>query len=111
MASWLSALDIVDDAWAIDTLSDDEIYAERYEAAIAPLLEEGELDVDVVVVVSTGHPGSAANGAAEHWKQEEGHWNDLALNQCVSHGHQNAVPNNNNANPASQWLNIHYIFP
>jgi hypothetical protein len=92
-------LDIVDDAWAADTLSDDEIDVERHEAAIAPLLEEGELDVDAVVV-STGHSGSAGNGAAERRKREEGRWNDLALDQFDSHGHQNAVPNNNNANPS-----------
>mmetsp|Transcript_70 Transcript_70/g.72 ORF Transcript_70/g.72 Transcript_70/m.72 type:complete len:121 (-) Transcript_70:504-866(-) len=71
-------LDVVDDAWAADKLSDDEIDAERQEAALAPLLDEGDLDVDAVVV-STGHSGSAANGAAERRRREEGRWNDLGL--------------------------------
>eukprot|EP00566_Odontella_aurita_P025022 CAMPEP_0113551914 /NCGR_PEP_ID=MMETSP0015_2-20120614/14776_1 /TAXON_ID=2838 /ORGANISM="Odontella" /LENGTH=109 /DNA_ID=CAMNT_0000452833 /DNA_START=281 /DNA_END=610 /DNA_ORIENTATION=- /assembly_acc=CAM_ASM_000160 len=74
-----TALDIVDDAWAADTLSDDEIDVNE------PLLDEGELDVDAVVV-STGHSGSAANGAAERRKREEGRWNDLGLDHFDSTG-------------------------
>ena len=74
----LPALDIVDDVWAADKLSDDEIDVERHDAAIAPLLDEGDLDVDAVVV-STGQSGSVANGAAERRRREEGRWNDLGL--------------------------------
>ena len=65
-------LDVVDDVWASEVLSDDEIDVTQYEAVIAPMLEEGELDVDAVVV-STGH------SSAERRRKEEGRWNDLGL--------------------------------
>ena len=55
------ALHIVDEAWAADTLSDDEVEIARHEAAVAPLLEEGELDADAIVVSPTGNSASAAN--------------------------------------------------
>eukprot|EP00970_Alexandrium_tamarense_P005656 scaffold932_cov207-Alexandrium_tamarense.AAC.8 len=72
-----SNLDIVDDAWAADNISDDEVEVEQSEAAIAPLLEdEGELDD---AVVTTANSGSAASGALERRKKEEGRWNDLGL--------------------------------
>jgi hypothetical protein len=54
-------LEIVDDDWAADRLSDDEVEVGRHEAAVAPLLEEGELDVDAIVVSPTGNSASAAN--------------------------------------------------
>eukprot|EP00584_Thalassiosira_punctigera_P006442 CAMPEP_0172534238 /NCGR_PEP_ID=MMETSP1067-20121228/6682_1 /TAXON_ID=265564 ORGANISM="Thalassiosira punctigera, Strain Tpunct2005C2" /NCGR_SAMPLE_ID=MMETSP1067 /ASSEMBLY_ACC=CAM_ASM_000444 /LENGTH=80 /DNA_ID=CAMNT_0013319011 /DNA_START=28 /DNA_END=267 /DNA_ORIENTATION=+ len=58
-----SNLDIVDDAWAADTLSDDDVSVSRGESAIAPLLEdEGELDD---AVVTTANSGNAARGALE----------------------------------------------
>lgn len=72
-----SNLDIIDDAWVSDTLSDDEIEVEKSEAAIAPLLEdEGEMDD---AVVTTANSGSAAMGALERRRKEEGRWNDLGL--------------------------------
>mmetsp|Transcript_25331 Transcript_25331/g.53402 ORF Transcript_25331/g.53402 Transcript_25331/m.53402 type:complete len:118 (+) Transcript_25331:167-520(+) len=72
-----SNLDIVDDAWAADKLSDDEVEVEQSEAAIAPLLEdEGELDD---AMVTTTNSGSAASGALERRRKEEGRWNDLGL--------------------------------
>eukprot|EP00585_Thalassiosira_rotula_P010184 CAMPEP_0196142004 /NCGR_PEP_ID=MMETSP0910-20130528/10757_1 /TAXON_ID=49265 /ORGANISM="Thalassiosira rotula, Strain GSO102" /LENGTH=111 /DNA_ID=CAMNT_0041403245 /DNA_START=51 /DNA_END=383 /DNA_ORIENTATION=- len=72
-----SNLDIIDDAWAADTLSDDEVEVSRGEASIAPLLEdEGELDD---AVVTTANSGSAASGALERRRKEEGRWNDLGL--------------------------------
>ncbi|KAL3793677.1 hypothetical protein HJC23_010249 [Cyclotella cryptica] len=72
-----SNLDIIDDAWVADKLSDDEIEVERSEAAIAPLLEdEGELDD---AVVTTANSGSAASGALERRRKVEGRWNDLGL--------------------------------
>lgn len=72
-----SNLDIVDDAWASDKLSDDEIEVERSEAAIAQLLEdEGEMDD---AVVTTSNSGSAASGALERRRKMEGRWNDLGL--------------------------------
>ena len=57
-------LEIVDDDWATDKLSDDEVEVERHEAAVAPLLEEGELDADAIVVSPTGNSASAANNGA-----------------------------------------------
>eukprot|EP00579_Thalassiosira_antarctica_P010491 CAMPEP_0201915988 /NCGR_PEP_ID=MMETSP0903-20130614/5754_1 /ASSEMBLY_ACC=CAM_ASM_000552 /TAXON_ID=420261 /ORGANISM="Thalassiosira antarctica, Strain CCMP982" /LENGTH=97 /DNA_ID=CAMNT_0048451719 /DNA_START=61 /DNA_END=350 /DNA_ORIENTATION=+ len=72
-----SNLDIIDDAWAADKLSDDEVEVSQGEAAIAPLLEdEGELDD---AVVTTANSGSAASGALERRRKEEGRWNDLGL--------------------------------
>ena len=72
-----SNLDIIDDAWAADTLSDDEVDVTQAESAIAPLLEdEGELDD---AVVTTANSGSAASGALERRRKEEGRWNALGL--------------------------------
>lgn len=78
-------LDIVDDSWAADKLSDDEVEIARHEAAVAPLLEEGDLDSDAIVVSPTGNSASAANNAAERRRREEG-WNDLGLDQIDSNG-------------------------
>jgi hypothetical protein len=60
-------LEIVDDEWAADKLSDDEVDVGRHEAAVAPLLEEGELDADAIVVSPTGNSASAANNGKLHW--------------------------------------------
>ena len=54
-------LDKVDDKWASDKLSDDEVEVTVHEAAVAPLLEEGELDADAIVVSPTGNSASLAN--------------------------------------------------
>uniref|UniRef100_A0A7R9ZNL8 Anaphase-promoting complex subunit 13 n=1 Tax=Craspedostauros australis TaxID=1486917 RepID=A0A7R9ZNL8_9STRA len=77
-------LDIVDEEWAKDALSDDEVDIMRHEATIAPLMEEGELDADAIVVSPTGNSSSAANTAAERRRREEG-WNDLGLDQLDQH--------------------------
>jgi hypothetical protein len=58
-------LEIVDDEWAADKLSDDEVEVGRHEAAVAPLLEEGELDADAIVVSPTGNSASAANNGKQ----------------------------------------------
>ena len=71
-------LEIVDDNWAADTLGDDDVNCEIHEAAIASFLDEGDLDVDSVVV-STGHSNPGTNNTAERRKREEGRWNDLGL--------------------------------
>ena len=72
-----SNLDIIDDTWTSDTLSDDEVEIEQTEQKIAPLLEdEGEMDD---AVVTTANSGSAAMGALERRRREEGRWNDLGL--------------------------------
>jgi hypothetical protein len=57
----------VDNNWAADTLSDDEIETSRPEAAVAPLLEEGELDADAIVVSPTGNSASAANNGTTRY--------------------------------------------
>lgn len=44
-----------------DKLSDDEVEIERHVSAVAPLLEEGELDAEAIVVSPTGNSASAAN--------------------------------------------------
>ena len=50
-----SNLDVVDDAWVADKLSDDEVEVEQSEAQIAPLLDdEGELDDAVVTAANSG---------------------------------------------------------
>jgi len=76
---------VVDEAWAADKLSDDEVEIARHETAVAPLLEEGELDADAIVVSPTGNSASAANSAAERRRREEG-WNDLGLDQIDANG-------------------------
>lgn len=92
-------LEIVDDEWAADKLSDDEVEVGRHEAAVAPLLEEGELDADAIVVSPTGNSASAANSAAERRRREEG-WNDLGLDQLDRSGNWNtSVPPNRVSNP------------
>mmetsp|Transcript_7808 Transcript_7808/g.19469 ORF Transcript_7808/g.19469 Transcript_7808/m.19469 type:complete len:172 (+) Transcript_7808:116-631(+) len=79
-------LDIIDDVWAADKLSDDEVEIARHEATVAPLMEDGELDPsDAIVVSPTGNSASAANNAAERRRREEG-WNDLGLDQIDSNG-------------------------
>lgn len=79
-----SNIDIIDDAWAADKLSDDEVEVERSEAAIAQILEdEGEMDD---AVVTTANSGSAASGAAERRRKAEGRWNDLGLDLFDNNG-------------------------
>jgi hypothetical protein len=70
-------LEIVDDEWAADHLSDDEVDCHQQEAAIQPLL--GDIDVDAVVV-STGHTDTSQNDS-ERRRREEGRWNDLGLDR------------------------------
>lgn len=81
-------IDVVDDEWASDKLVDDNLEISRHEAAVAPLMEEGELDADAIVVSPTGNSSSAASNASERRRREEG-WNDLALDQ---------IDNNNSGN-------------
>ena len=70
-------------AWEIDRLEDDDIPISRHEAIVAPLLEEGELDADAIVVSPTGNSSVAANNATERRRREEG-WSDLALDQFTT---------------------------
>lgn len=71
-------------AWETDRLEDDDIPIARHEAIVAPLLEEGELDADAIVVSPTGNSSVAANNATERRRREEG-WSDLALDQFINH--------------------------
>ena len=96
------SLDIIDDAWAAATLSDDEIDVERQEVAVASLLldEEGNLmdsDAACAFLSTAPHSGSAADAAAERRRKEEGRWNDLALDQFFV----DANSSNSQINPKS----------
>jgi len=87
-------LEIVDDAWASDKLEKDGVEVSQFEAAVAPLLEEGELDADAIVVSPTGNSSAVASSASERQRREEG-WNDLALDQLIV-----GVDTSNNLNAA-----------
>lgn len=84
------SLDIVDDDWAADTLSDDEIDCSRQEAVIAPML--GSLDVSDAVAENVGN--STAN-PTEKRRRGDNNWNDLALNRFPgdSNGNDSTVRN------------------
>lgn len=69
------SLKIVDDEWAADHLSDDEVDCHQHEASIQPLL--GDIDVDAIVV-STGHTESTQNDAD---RKKTDRWNDLGLDR------------------------------
>lgn len=71
------SLAIVDDDWANDCLTDDEIDCNEQENKIQPLL--GDLDVDAVLV-STGHSDTAENDK-DRRRREEGRWTDLGLDR------------------------------
>ena len=55
-------LELVDDDWAADKLSDDEVEVGRHEAD-AGGFEDGELDADAIVVSPAGNSASAANSS------------------------------------------------
>ena len=58
-----SNLDIIGDAWAADTLSDDKVKVFHTEASIAPLLEdEGELDNAHLTTANSGSRWAANSG-------------------------------------------------
>lgn len=70
------SLEIVDDDWAADTLTDDEVDCSGQEAAIAPLL--GEMDISDAVSALSGNQGSTQG---DRRRREENRWNDLALDR------------------------------
>jgi hypothetical protein len=86
--------------WDGDVLEPDDVEVSQHEAAVAPLLEEGELDSDAIVVSPTGNSSSAATVASERRRREEG-WNDLALEQFVDAGAASAVSTNASSVAAS----------
>jgi hypothetical protein len=62
------SLDVIDDAWAVATLSNDDIDVERHEVALASML----IDSDAACAFSAApHSGSAAEVAAERRRKEE----------------------------------------
>lgn len=75
-------LELVDDKWASDTLSDDEIETGRQEYALQSLLEDDDLDSENIVS-TTANSATAANNAAERRRREEG-WTDLGLDQFLN---------------------------
>lgn len=64
-------LELVDDAWAADTLSEDEIETGRQEYALQSLLEDDDIDSENIVS-TTANSATAANNAAERRRREEG---------------------------------------
>jgi len=92
-------LDAVDDSWARDRLEDDNLEISRHEAAVAPLMEEGELDADAIVVSPTGNSSAAASSASERRRREEG-WNDLGLDQLDGSGNGVVGGSGTGGNPA-----------
>lgn len=66
--------------WGKEELPNDDVDVSRHEALVAPLLEEGELDSDSMVVSPTGNSSATAVGARERRRREEG-WNDMGLDQ------------------------------
>lgn len=73
---------IDDESWRQDRLPLDELDVQKFESAVAPLLEEGELDADAIVVTPSGNSSSAANHAAERRRREE-RWTDNGLDQLL----------------------------
>lgn len=74
-----------DDEWrTTPTLSNevDDLDVQKYESAVAPLLEEGELDADAIVVTPSGNSSAAANHAVERRRREE-RWTDIGLEQLL----------------------------
>ena len=84
-----------DNDWATDRLPDDDIPVSRHEAVVAPLLEEGELDADAIVVSPTAV-------AANNGRRDEG-WADLGLDQWFTPAPNSRSVSNNrgNARPAA----------
>mmetsp|Transcript_21344 Transcript_21344/g.32894 ORF Transcript_21344/g.32894 Transcript_21344/m.32894 type:complete len:142 (-) Transcript_21344:169-594(-) len=111
-------LELIDDDWAADKLSDDEVDAGRHEAAIAGVLEEdGELDPEAVVVSSTGNSASNAlmTDGGRRRREMEG-WNDLGLDQfdtpaTTTTGHNSSTNTGNNNGGASTPHHHHHATP
>jgi hypothetical protein len=69
----------VDDLWASDNLDDDMLEISPYEAAIAPLLGEDDLEADTVAVSPVVNSSAAANTASDRRRRNE--WTDLGFDQ------------------------------
>jgi hypothetical protein len=88
----LPSLEIVDDEWAADHLSDDEVDCHQHEASIQPLI--GDIDVDAVVV-STGHSDSVQSDS-ERKRRQDVRWNDLGLDRLECTPDVDVASTNNN---------------
>lgn len=87
-----------DDEWrttpTLPADDDDLVDVQKYESAVAPLLEEGELDADAIVVTPSGNSSAAANHAVERRRREE-RWTDIGLEQLLQQ-HANVSSTNGN---------------
>ena len=83
-------LELVDDAWAADTLSDDEIETGRQEFALQSLLEDDDFDSENIVS-TTANSATAANNARERRRKEQ-QWSDLGLDQFLNDNPAVTVP-------------------
>ena len=89
-------VDVVDDDWIKDVLPNDDVDVSRHELLVAPLLEEGELDNDAMVVSPAGNSSATAVGARERRRREEG-WNDMGLEQLDGGNVSELLVNNSTA--------------
>jgi len=103
-------LDIIDDAFVKERLADDlDIPGiARLEAAVAPLLDDGELDSDAIVISASGNSSAAAQSASERRRREDEGWNDLGLDLLMpqqrlatSTNHNNNTNNNQQSSTSS----------
>ncbi len=94
------SLEIVDDEWAADQLSDDEVDCHQHEVLIQPLL--GDIDVDAVVV-STGHSDSTQTDSDRRRREDK--WNDLGLDRLDNNNSARGVGQVGNNDGYSMKLN------
>ena len=98
-------LELIDDDWAQDKLDDDEVDVARAEAALAPMMEEGELDSDAIVSPA-GNSSLAVNSSMMRRLRREENWNDLGLEQLLDpNAMMTSGTNNNNTSNGNRTAN------